>query len=159
MADLALDPLSTAVLALDFENEVVHERGGLAEMGLAAELVRRGVFPKTQRLINEARAAGVPIIYVVVAWRPGYPEMQDNAPLFLDVKGRGNILIEGTWGTEVHEALRPQSGDVLVIKRNVGAFAGTDLDKILRAKNVTTLVLSGVSTRSEERRVGKECRL
>ncbi|MGH7440124.1 MAG: cysteine hydrolase family protein [Polyangiaceae bacterium] len=49
-------------------------------------------------------------------------------------------------GTEVHPAVAPKAGDIVVTKHRVSAFAGTDLDMILRANGIETLVLGGIAT-------------
>ena len=54
-------------------------------------------------------------------------------------------MFEGASGA-IHPALGPESGDVVVTKRRVSAFAGTDLEIILRAKEIETLVLFGIAT-------------
>jgi nicotinamidase-related amidase len=57
-----------------------------------------------------------------------------------------NGLVEGTAGAEIHPAVAPQDGDVVVTKRRVSAFAGSDLDCILRGLGRTHLVLMGIAT-------------
>jgi nicotinamidase-related amidase len=49
-------------------------------------------------------------------------------------------------GAQVHPAVAPQPGDVTVTKHRVGAFLGTDLEMLLRAKDIDTLVLFGIAT-------------
>lgn len=49
-------------------------------------------------------------------------------------------------GSEIHPAVTPQDGEVVVVKHRVGAFAGTDLDMILRSNGIETLVLFGIAT-------------
>ena len=53
---------------------------------------------------------------------------------------------EGSAGTEVHTAVAPRPGDVVVTKHRVSAFAGTDLEMVLRASGIETLVLAGIAT-------------
>lgn len=48
--------------------------------------------------------------------------------------------------TQIHPAVAPQEGDVVVTKRRVSAFAGSDLDLVLRAAEIDTLVLAGIAT-------------
>src|SRR5262249_52942745 len=52
----------------------------------------------------------------------------------------------GDRGAEIHPAVAPQPGDITVTKKRVGAFAGSDLEMILRAKDVETLVILGIAT-------------
>ena len=55
-------------------------------------------------------------------------------------------MVEGTWGSEIHEKLTPQAGEPIVTKRGVSAFTASDLDQILRTKRIGTLILAGVAT-------------
>jgi len=55
-------------------------------------------------------------------------------------------LREGTPGAEIDSRVAPQPGDVVVSKRRVGAFSTTDLQPILRAKDITTLAMFGIAT-------------
>ena len=48
--------------------------------------------------------------------------------------------------SEVHPAVAPRPGDVVVTKRRGSAFAGSDLDVVLRAGRIEALVLSGIAT-------------
>ncbi|MBX6379025.1 MAG: cysteine hydrolase [Clostridia bacterium] len=54
--------------------------------------------------------------------------------------------MDGTWGAEIHEAVAPQPGDVVIGKSRISAFAGTDLQGILQIRGIDTLVLMGVVT-------------
>ena len=65
--------------------------------------------------------------------------------LFSGLKESGRLR-EGTSGAEIHDRVSPQPGDIVVTKRRVGAFSSTELETILRAKNINTLVLFGIST-------------
>jgi nicotinamidase-related amidase len=48
--------------------------------------------------------------------------------------------------TAVHDHLAPEPGDIIVRKTRVGAFSTTDLDTQLRDRNITTLILAGITT-------------
>jgi nicotinamidase-related amidase len=87
----------------------------------------------------------LPIIYVVVRFRNGYPEVNPQNKRFSSLKETGRLR-EGTQGAEIHARLAPQPGDIVVTKRRVGAFSTTDLEAILRANNISTLALFGIST-------------
>ena len=78
-------------------------------------------------------------------FREGYPEVDPQNKLFSGLKQSGR-LVEGTPGAEIDSRVAPQPGDIVVTKRRVGAFFTTDLDTILRSKNINKLVLFGIST-------------
>ena len=96
-------------------------------------------------VLNAARNSGVPVIYVVVRFRQGYPEVSPRNRMFSGVRQSGRFLIGGA-ATEIDPAVAPRPEDVVVTKHHVGAFAGTDLQTVLRAKEITTLVLMGYAT-------------
>jgi nicotinamidase-related amidase len=92
-----------------------------------------------------ARAAGVPVIHVAVRFRDGHPEVSRRNLMFAAAADAGGLLASEEAGQFV-DATRPQDGDVVVTKRRVSAFAGSDLDVVLRGLDVDHLVLAGVAT-------------
>lgn len=96
-------------------------------------------------LIERARKSGVPVIYVEVSFRPGYPEVSPRNKAFAGLKG-ANRFIQGSPGTAVHAKVAPKEGEPVVIKHRVGAFSETDLQTCLRARGVESLLLAGIST-------------
>ena len=100
---------------------------------------------RTASLIEAARKAGMKVIYVVVGFRAGYPEVSPRNQSFGPIRASGRFA-EGSAGTEVHAAVAPRPGDVVVTKHRVSAFAGTDLEMVLRANGIETLVLAGIAT-------------
>ena len=125
---------STALLVMDVQGNIVERFAGDTEY-----------LPRLASAIEAARGAGIPVIYVTVAFRPGYPEASARNKTFSAVAGTGRF-IEGSDSTRVHPAVAPLPGEVTVTKRRVSAFAGSDLDVILRAGGITHLVLAGIAT-------------
>jgi ureidoacrylate peracid hydrolase len=58
----------------------------------------------------------------------------------------GQILVEGTWNTEIVAALTPQPDDLVVSKHRYSGFYETDLDGRLRAAGIDTLIFTGATT-------------
>jgi isochorismate hydrolase len=50
--------------------------------------------------------------------------------------------------TEIHPAIAPQSTDIVVTKRRVSAFSGSDLEVVLRAQNISHVEHHSCSYRS-----------
>jgi nicotinamidase-related amidase len=134
-ATLSLDHKTSALLVMDFQTSIVE--------GFAAD--KEALLARTASLIEAARMAGMKVIYVVVGFRPGYPEVSSRNQSFGAIRETGRF-IKGSAGTEVHAAVAPKPGDVVVTKRRVSAFAGTDLEMVLRANGIETLVLAGIAT-------------
>jgi nicotinamidase-related amidase len=104
-----------------------------------------GYLPALAGAIGAARAASVPVIYVVVGFRPGYPEVSERNKSFSAIAGTGRFT--GTDpGSQVHPAVAPAADDVVVVKKRVSAFTGSDLDVVLRGLGAGSLVLTGIAT-------------
>jgi nicotinamidase-related amidase len=129
-----LDRKRTALLVMDLHADIIAMVG--AEGAALAE--------RSARVIEAARGAGVPVIYVVLGFRPGYPEVSSNNAMFSMLAGSGRFL--GTPGADIPGTLAPKDGDLVVVKHRVSAFHGTELDVILRAKGIDTVVLLGIAT-------------
>ena len=98
----------------------------------------RHVIPNVKLLLREARDKGIPIIF---ACDSRYPDD------FLFTKsGHPLRTIRGTDGVKVIEELEPGATDIIVEKRMLSAFFGTDLDFTLRQKGIKTLIVTGVAT-------------
>ena len=125
----------SALLVMDFQHGVVERLGNDAVVDAA------------HRAITAARGAGVPVMFVRVAFRPGYPEIAEtNATFSAAVSGAGDAFHQDHPATQVHAALEPAPGEPIVLKRRVSAFTGSDLDVLLRGAGADSIVLAGIAT-------------
>ena len=129
-----LNPGHTAVLIIDMVNDFLTEGGKMVLPG------GDSIVPFQQALIAAARSAGLPIVYVNDAHRPGLVGTDR------EFKKRGEHCIEGTWGAAVIDDLEPREGDIQVTKRRFSGFFNTDLDLTLKDAQVDTLIVMGVVT-------------
>ena len=127
--------MAQALLVMDLQNGIVARVADQAEV-LVGTL---------ERVIAAARDRVMPIIYVRVAFRPGAPEVSDRNQGFSALK-KSVPMDETSDATQIYPRLAPREGDVLVTKRRVSAFSGSDLDVVLRALDIDHLVLTGIST-------------
>ncbi|KAG0652133.1 hypothetical protein D0Z07_0778 [Hyphodiscus hymeniophilus] len=95
--------------------------------------------------IAAARSSSIKIIYVTIAFRPTHPEISPSNLAFA-AAAKGNAFLVGSPAVEVHPSIAPHEGDIVVVKKRVSAFTGSDLEVILRSLDVKTLVLAGMST-------------
>jgi nicotinamidase-related amidase len=132
------DPKRTALLCMDCQAAIVRIYGGEQQ---AAFLERAAEVLKT------ARAAGMPVIYIQVGFRPGMPEVSPRNKLFAAVKAspEWQKMFEGE-AAAIHRALAPVEGDIVITKHRVSAFPGTDLQMILQAHSIESLTLFGIAT-------------
>jgi nicotinamidase-related amidase len=126
--------VTTALLVMDVQNAIVERvaEGAVALLGTLSSTV------------DAARDAGIPVIYVRVAFRQGAPEVSSRNQSF--ATARSDAMNELDPATDVHPAVAPKPGDIAVTKRRVSAFAGSDLHTVLRALDADSLVLTGIST-------------
>ena len=134
----SFDPARTAVLSMDYQSGIVSIYAGGDKEGLLA---------RAAGVLKRARDGGMTVIHVRVGFRPGLPEVSTRNQLFGAIKSSAQHqrLFAGDTG-EIHPAVAPEGDDVVVTKHRVSAFAGTDLEMILRAKEIDTLVLFGIAT-------------
>src|SRR5258708_33582359 len=76
---------------------------------------------------------------------PAIPELSPRNPVFSAVKANG-MLVAGSEGAAIHPAAAAREGEPIVVKHRVSPFVGTDLETLLRANGIDTLVLAGVHT-------------
>jgi nicotinamidase-related amidase len=126
---------NTALLVMDVQNGVVARH----TEGMETLLTTLG------QALNAARSAGIPVIYARVAFRAGAPEVNDRNRIFSSLATYGGMNIDDP-ATEIHPAVAPRPGDIVVVKKRVSAFTGSDLEIILRSLDVTALVLTGIAT-------------
>jgi nicotinamidase-related amidase len=132
---LTVDPAHTAVLIMDYQTGIV---AGLP--GDQAPLLQRAA-----EVLAAARNSGLMVIHIMVAFRSGHPEIGRGNLMFNGLRQSGRF-VAGDPNSEIHPAVSPQPGDIVVTKRRVSAFAGSDLELILRARGIETLVLLGIAT-------------
>lgn len=98
-----------------------------------------------KRALVHARATGALVIFVRVAFRAGAPEVHRRNRIFSRLSGSAGFEEEDA-ATQIHPAVAPLATEIVVTKRRVSAFAGSDLDMVLRSSEVDELVLCGIST-------------
>jgi len=92
---LEIDKRHTALLAMDFENDIVHPDGAFKDFGFAQMVADNNVLDKAAQLLAATRGAGLTVIYISVKFRPGYPERPANGGLWQGLHG-ATALVEGT---------------------------------------------------------------
>ena len=145
----------SALIIVDMQNDFLHRDGSFGrisrqhpEFNIDMPFLA-GTIPNVRRLADAFRAAGRPVVYLAHVLKPDY---SDAAFPYWRVgiePGRGNQThcVEGTWGAQIIDELKPRDGEHLVIKKGFGGFApSTPLDTILRNLGVNTCVVTGVTT-------------
>jgi len=150
--DFSFDPVRTALIIIDMQRDFL-QPGGFGEMlGNDVSLLRTAIAP-CKTILDAARQHRMLVIHT----REGHdPNMLDCPP---SKKSRGNtktqigdmgpmgrILIRGEEGHDIIPELYPVAGEVVLDKPGKGAFFATDLELILRNKDINRLIVCGVTT-------------
>jgi nicotinamidase-related amidase len=132
MDPLRLEPAKTALVLIDLQQGVV----AMATAPYpAADVVAKG-----SELARAFRAEGAPVVYVRV-------DLGDFLALPVDAPSRPpGAPPPPPAASELAPDAGFQNGDLLVTKRHWGAFAGTELEQILKHRGVETVVLGGIAT-------------
>lgn len=103
------------------------------------------LFSPIAAAIKHARETGIPVIYCVVAFRKGFPEIHPDHKTFRTLPSRlQDIAIENIM--KIVPALAPADNEVVVVKKRYSGFTGSDLEVVLRSNGIRHLVLTGVVT-------------
>jgi ureidoacrylate peracid hydrolase len=156
---IKVDPARTAVIVIDMQHDF-GSRGGMFDLaGLDVAPIQRLVQP-ISRVLEAARNAGLLIIYTRQEHNLDLSDAGgEHAPHWVKHQrmnvGRSvtapdgtesRILIRNTWNTAIVPELAPQSGDVVISKHRYSAFFETQLDSVLRARGIETLIFTGATT-------------
>src|SRR5262249_18201571 len=138
-----VDPAHAALIVVDVQNDFCSEEGFFGREGYDMTQIQAAV-PRIKRLIDEARAAGVKVVFIRSTYDPHHlndPTRERNLRRGLNKSG----CTTGAWGTELY-GVAPIAGEPLVTKHRYSAFQGTDLHIILRSWGIRTLIMTGVTT-------------
>ncbi|MDP9868157.1 MULTISPECIES: cysteine hydrolase family protein [Streptosporangium] len=105
-----------------------------------------GVLPVVERVLPAARAAGIPVIFIRFGLRASGLDVAAGNQVINTLRGAGTLFHEESPETLVHPRIEPLPGEAVILKRRASAFSGTDLDRLLRAQRVDSIVLAGVAT-------------
>ena len=133
----------TLFLTVDFINDIVHPEGKIPSC--AAMVAEYGVIERTNRGLAWVREQGAQVAHVKVGFQAGYANCPSSSPIFGKAQQFGALAL-GSWGTEFHDALEVQAGEMIIVKSRIGVFYNTALETLLRAKQIEHLILAGVST-------------
>ena len=123
----------TALLLMDFQTGIVGNHAAALH--------------NARRAADTARAAGIPVLFVRVAFRPGYPEVSANNLRFSAIaETAGDTMTLDHPNTQIHTDLAPRGDEPIITKKRFSSFTGSDLESILRGHGTSHLVLAGIST-------------
>jgi ureidoacrylate peracid hydrolase len=142
------------VLVIDMQNDYCHPDGCQAALGTDVSLAA-DMAPQLERFLAHARARGIRIVFVRTQHSPW-----TNSATWL-ARGRyrharsdRQLCAPGTWGAEFYAGIQPRQSpdwspinhDYVVTKHRYSGFVGTDLELVLRAQQIRTLILTGTAS-------------
>ena len=135
-------PRQAALLVVDMQNDFCDSRGSLAVSGGDPGLIQ-AMAPRLLRLLESARSVqDLPVIHV----RTIHSRWTDSESWLGRLKGRGPMCAPDTWGAEYCSGFTPLSSEYVVTKHRYSAFVGTDLEQVLRALGVRSVIMTGEAT-------------
>ena len=157
--EFSFPPLKTALLVIDMQRDFLLQGGFGHIQGGSLEAVQASIAPTT-RLLSTFRQAGLAIFHT----REGHkrdlsdcpssklnrqaaaPENVQHSKVIGDTGEMGRLLVRGEYGHDIVNELQPWPNEVVVDKPGKGAFWNTTLLDKLKAKAITHLIVSGVTT-------------
>jgi ureidoacrylate peracid hydrolase len=133
-----IEPSKTALIVVDMQNDF------LEFPSLAARAVQV-TLPNLRRAITFCRQNEIRIVYTTHVHRHGGTDLGLFAISSPKIAS-GAILADGSPGAEIHPAIAPLPGEIVIKKHRYSAFYGTDLEIVLRGLGVDTVVIAGVTT-------------
>ena len=141
-----MNPKTTAIVLIEYQNDFT-TAGGVFHEAVKGVMQGNGMLGNTIAMVDKARAAGACIMHVPIQFAAGYPELSPHPYGILKGVVDNRAFLKGTWGAAIVDALQPKDGDLVIEgKRGLDAFASTNLDFILRARDVKTVALAGFLT-------------
>src|SRR3990170_5141978 len=137
------DPKLSALVIIDVQNDFVSPEGSAAKRGEDVSAAMATI-PNLTRLIDVARRVGLTIVYI----KATHSEWTDTPSwIYRSSQKSGlNTCREGTWGAELYEGISPLPTEREVIKHRYSAFINTDLNTVLKARNIQSVLVCGVAT-------------
>ena len=153
---IRVDADETAILVVDMQNAYASAGGYLDLAGFDIGGAER-VIAQSAKVLDAARAAGLPIIYFQNGWDPDYVEAggpgspnwhKSNALRTMRARPElhGKLLARGGWDYELVEGLAPKPGDIRLHKTRYSGFFNSQLDSVLRARGIRNIVFVGIAT-------------
>ena len=133
-----IEPRKTALIVVDMQNDFL-------EFPSLVNRAAQVILPNLRRAIDFCHQNEIRVVYTT------HVHGHDGSDLGLFAISSpkiasGAILADGSPGAEIHPAIAPLAGDIIIKKHRYSAFYGTDLEIVLRGLGIDTVVIAGVTT-------------
>jgi ureidoacrylate peracid hydrolase len=141
-----MNPKHTALVLIEYQNDFTTE-GGTLHAAVAPVMESTHMLANTVETVKKARELGASVIFAPITFTDDYHELSPQPYGILKGVVDSKSFRKGTWGAEIVDVLTPQPGDIIIEgKRGLCGFASTNLDFILRSREITTIALGGFLT-------------
>ncbi len=127
-----LNQTNTALLVMDVQGATIKIVGENSPL-----------LPSLAKAIKKARSKNIPVIYVVIGFRKGFPEVRKDSRSYSMMQ---SMNMDTAAASKVYDAVAPMENEIVITKKRVSAFSGSDLEVVLRAMRIDHLILTGIAT-------------
>src|ERR1700749_4881201 len=153
---LRINAAETAVIVVDMQNAYA-TKGGYVDIAGFDISGAAGAIGQSKKVLDAARTAGCTVIFFQNGWDkeyieaggPGSPNWhKSNALKTMRARPelQGKLLAKGGWDYELVDELKPVPGDIVLHKTRYSGFFNSQLDSVLRARGIRTIVFVGIAT-------------
>ncbi len=132
---LELDPRRTAVLPLDFQNDIVALTPNVEP-----------ILENAKRVLDAARDQDAAVVYVTVSFTEGYPDAPVKTHPLYKMVSENRMVLAAESGGEIHPSVKPEQNELVLNKTSVDPFTTTRLAQQLQILDVNTIVIMGTWT-------------
>ena len=141
-----IDPKKTAILCIEYQNEFTTE-GGKLNPAVKPVMDSTGMMDKTVDVCAAARAAGAKVFCEAITFAEDASDNPNKGLGILAGCAGDKLFTAGTWNADFCEQMKPKDGDVVVLgKKGLDGFPGTDLEEKLKANGIETVAIAGFLT-------------
>ncbi|MBI3434765.1 MAG: isochorismatase family protein [Proteobacteria bacterium] len=151
-----IDLRQTALVVVDMQNAFA-AKGGMFDLAGRDISGAAPAIAVVQALTAASRAAGVQVIFLQMTYQPDLGDAGGpNSPNYHKELGvimmrqrpdlRGKLLVKNTWDWQIVDALTPQARDIVITKSRYSGFCNTDMERMLRARDIRNLLFTGIAT-------------
>lgn len=144
---------TTALIIVDMQRDFIEDGGACGVLGADVKPLQ-DIIPRVRSMLELFRESGAVVVHTRYGFKPDLSDLPDAVRQQSREAGGeygtagplGRILTQGEDGFQIISELEPAAGEIVVDKATFGAFTNTELDKTLRGKGITHVVVCGVTT-------------
>ena len=141
---MSLKP-NACLLCIDFINDIVSEQGKLAWKWYFNYVQEYNTISHASKLLKEFRSEDMLVVHCKVWFSPSYVDRPEHSPLFGKAKEYQALKLGERW-TQIHDQMKPNTDEIVLIKNRVSAFFGTSLEALLHLNSIENIYVIWIAT-------------